>query len=64
MPDRERLATGEGDDRFHAPDTLRAWMRDRTWRDLVDKTTTAAEAVGRLVAGRDSVSFIGRTAKS
>jgi hypothetical protein len=62
MPEIELLATGEGDHRFHAPDTLRAWKRDRTWRDLVGKTTTAAEAVGRLVAGRDSVSFIGRTA--
>lgn len=63
MPEIERLATGEGDPRVHAPDTLRAWMRDRKRRDLVDKTTTAAEAVGRLVAGSDSVSFVGRTAK-
>jgi hypothetical protein len=38
-------------------------MRNRKRRDLVDKTTTAAEAAGRLAAGGDSVSFIGRTAK-
>lgn len=63
MPETERLATGEGDHRVHAPDTLRAWMLDRKRRDLVDKTTTAAEAVGRLVAGSDSVSFAGRTAE-
>jgi hypothetical protein len=63
MPEIELLATGEGDHRVHAPDPLRAWMRDRKRRELVDKTTTAAEAAGRLAAGSDSVSFIGRTAK-
>lgn len=56
MPDIELLATGEGDYRLHDPDTLRAWMRDRKRRDLVDKTTTAADAVGRLVADGDYVS--------
>ncbi len=51
MPEIELLATGEGDYRLHDPDALRAWMRDRKRRDLVDKTTTAAEAVGRLDTG-------------
>ena len=54
MPEAELLATGEGEYRLHDPDTLRAWMRDRKRRDLVDKTTTAADAVGRLVADGDS----------
>ena len=57
MPDVELLATGEGDYRLHDPDALRAWMRDRKRRDFVDKTTTAAEAVRRLVADGDYVSF-------
>ena len=57
MPDVELLATGEGDYRLHDPDALRAWMRDRKRRDFVDKTTTAADAVGRLVADGDYVSF-------
>lgn len=57
MPEVELLATGEGEYRFHDPDVIRAWMRDRKRRDLVDKTTTAADAVGRLVADGDYVSF-------
>src|SRR5262245_985070 len=57
MPEVELLATGEGDYRLHDPDALRAWMRDPKRRDLVDKTTTAADAVGRLVADGDGVSF-------
>jgi hypothetical protein len=57
MPDVELLATGEGDYRLHDPDALRAWMRDRRRRDFVDETTTAAEAVRRLVADGDYVSF-------
>lgn len=57
MPEVELLATGEGDYRLHDPDTLRAWMRDRKRRELVDKTTTAADAVRRLVADGDYVSF-------
>jgi acyl CoA:acetate/3-ketoacid CoA transferase alpha subunit len=57
MPEVELLATGEGDYRLHDPDALRAWMRDRKRRELVDKTTTAADAVGRLVADGDYVSF-------
>jgi hypothetical protein len=57
MPEVELLATGEGDYRLHDPDTLRAWMRDRKRRELVDKTTTAADAVRRLVADGDYVFF-------
>jgi hypothetical protein len=57
MPEIELLATGEGDYRLHDPDAIRAWMRDRKGRALVDKTTTAAEAVGRLVADGDYVSL-------
>jgi hypothetical protein len=57
MPEVELLATGEGDYRLHDPDTLRAWMRDRKRRELVDKTTTAADAVRRLVVDGDYVSF-------
>src|SRR5262245_29300107 len=57
MPEVELLAAGEGDYRLHDADALRAWMRDRKRRDFVDKTTTAADAVGRLVADGDYVSF-------
>jgi glutaconate CoA-transferase subunit A len=57
MPEVELLATGEGDYRLHDPDALRAWMRDRKRRDFVDKTTTAAQAVGCLVADGNYVSF-------
>jgi glutaconate CoA-transferase, subunit A len=53
----ELLASGVGEYRLHDPDALRAWMRDRKRRDFVDKTTTAAEAVGRLVEDGDYVSF-------
>jgi hypothetical protein len=45
MPEAELLAIGEGEYRLH----------DR--RDLVDKTTIAADAVGRPVADGDDVSF-------
>jgi glutaconate CoA-transferase subunit A len=53
----ELLASGVGEYRLHDPDALRAWMRDRKRRDFVDKTTTAREAVSRLVADGDYVSF-------
>jgi len=51
------LASGVGEYRLPDPDALRAWMRDRKRRDFVDKTTTAREAVSRLVADGDYVSF-------
>ena len=51
------LAAGAGEYRLHDPDALRAWMRDHKRRDFVDKTTTAGEAVSRLVADGDYVSF-------
>jgi acyl CoA:acetate/3-ketoacid CoA transferase alpha subunit len=57
MSDIEVLAAGVGEYRLTDPDTLRAWMRDHKRRELVDKTTTAQEAVGRLVADGDYVSF-------
>jgi acyl CoA:acetate/3-ketoacid CoA transferase alpha subunit len=53
----ELLATGIGEYRLQDPDALRAWMRDHKRRDLVDKTTTARDAVARLVADGDYVSF-------
>ena len=53
----ELLASGVGEYRLHDPDALRAWMRDRKRREFVDKTTTAQEAVSRLVADGDYVSF-------
>jgi glutaconate CoA-transferase, subunit A len=53
----ELLAAGVGEYRLQDPDELRAWMRDRKRRDFVDKTTTAREAVSRLVADGDYVSF-------
>ena len=57
MPETEFLATGEGEYRLHAPDALRAWMRDRKRRERVDKTTIPAEAVGRLLVepGRPAI---------
>ena len=57
MPEVELLATGEGDYRHHDPDVLRGWMRDRTRRDLVDQTITAAGAVSRPVADGGDVPF-------
>ncbi|HEV8310396.1 MAG TPA: CoA transferase [Methylomirabilota bacterium] len=57
MPDIELLAAGVGEYRLQDPDTLRTWMRDHKRRDFVDKTTTASEAVTRLVADGDYVSF-------
>lgn len=51
------LETGIGEYRAPDPDGLRAWMRDHKRREFVDKTTTAAEAVRRLVADGDYVSF-------
>jgi glutaconate CoA-transferase subunit A len=53
----ELLTSGVGEYRLHDPDALRAWMRDRKRREFVDKTTTAAEAVARLVEDGDYVSF-------
>jgi hypothetical protein len=57
MPEIELLAAGEGDYRLHAPDALRAWMRDRHGRDLVDQTAPAAGAAGRLDGVGDCASF-------
>jgi len=51
------LAEGEGEFRLADPDDLRAWMRDRKRREFVDKTATAREAVARLVADGDYISF-------
>lgn len=51
------LEAGVGEYRTPDPDGLRAWMRDHKRREFVDKTTTAAEAVRRLVADGDYVSF-------
>jgi glutaconate CoA-transferase, subunit A len=53
----ELLASGVGEYRLHDPDALRAWMRDRKRREFVDKTTTARDAVSRLVEDGDYVSF-------
>jgi glutaconate CoA-transferase subunit A len=57
LPSVEILSSGVGDFRLQDPDELRAWMRDRKGRDFVDKTATAQEAVARLVADGDYVSF-------
>ncbi len=57
MPEVELLATGEGDYRHHDPDVVRAWVRDRKRRDVVDTTTTGADAVSRLVADGADVAF-------
>jgi len=57
VPDIDVLTAGVGEYRLQDPDTLRAWMRDHKRREFVDKTTTAGEAVGRLVADGDYVSF-------
>ena len=56
MPEVELLATGEGDDRHHDPDVVRARVRDRKRRDVVD-TTTGADAVSGLVADGVDVAF-------
>ncbi len=53
----ENLHEGAGEFRFTDPDTVRAWMRDHKRRDFVDKTLSEAEAVRRLVADGDYVSF-------
>lgn len=53
----ETLTQGIGEFRFTDPDAIRSWMRDRKRRDFVDKTLTPAEAVSRLVADGDYVSF-------
>ena len=57
MPEIELLAEGLGEYRLPDPDALRAWMRDHKRRDFVDKTAAAREAVNRLVADGDYVSF-------
>jgi acyl CoA:acetate/3-ketoacid CoA transferase alpha subunit len=57
LSDIELLASGVGEYRLQDPDALRAWMRDRKRREFVDKTTTAREAVARLVEDGDYVSF-------
>jgi hypothetical protein len=56
MPEVELLAAGEGEYPLQDPDALRAWMRDRKAREFVDKTTTAAKTVGRLIEDGDYVS--------
>jgi len=53
----EVLTAGVGEYRLQDPDVVRAWMRDHKRRDFADKTTTAREAVSRLVADGDYVSF-------
>ena len=62
MPETELFATGEGVYRLHAPDALRAWMRDRKRRERVVETTHAAEAAGCLVTGPGRPA-IGKAAK-
>ncbi len=57
MAELELLVSGVGEYRLHDPDALRAWMRDRKRREFVDKTATAQDAVSRLVADGDYVSF-------
>jgi hypothetical protein len=57
MPEVELLATDEGEYRLHDPGIPRAWTRDRRRRDLVDRTTSIADAVDRFVADNDHVSF-------
>jgi acyl CoA:acetate/3-ketoacid CoA transferase alpha subunit len=57
VTDIELLASGVGEYRLQDPDALRAWMRDRKRREFADKTTTAQEAVSRLVEDGDYVSF-------
>jgi hypothetical protein len=63
MPETKLLATGEGEYRLDAPDTLRAWMRDRKRRAHAQRTTIPAEAVGRLGV-EPGHPVIGRTARS
>lgn len=53
----EYLHEGAGEFRFTDPDAVRAWMRDHKRREFVDKTLSEAEAVRRLVADGDYVSF-------
>jgi len=57
LPEIDLLAAGIGEYRLQDPDALRAWMRERKRREFLDKTTSAGEAVGRLVADGDYVSF-------
>ena len=51
------LFSGQGEYRLDDPDAIRAWMRDHKRREMVDKTMAAGEAVARLVADGDYVSF-------
>jgi acyl CoA:acetate/3-ketoacid CoA transferase alpha subunit len=51
------LSGGVGEFRFTDPDGVRAWMRDHKRREFVDKTVSESEAVRRLVADGDYVSF-------
>ena len=53
----ETLYEGVGEFRFTDPDAVRAWMRDHKRREFVDKTLSEAEAVRRLVADGDYISF-------
>lgn len=51
------IESGVGDFRFTDPDEIRQWMRTHKRREFVDKTVSEAEAVRRLVADGDYVSF-------
>ena len=51
------LASGVGEFRFTDPDEIRQWMRTHKRREFVDKTVSESEAVRRLVADGDYVSF-------
>ncbi len=51
------LNAGVGEFRFTDPDEIRGWMRTHKRREFVDKTLSEAEAVRRLVADGDYVSF-------
>lgn len=53
----ETLTHGVGEYRFTDPDVIRAWMRDHKRRDFVDKTLPESDAIARLVADGDYVSF-------
>lgn len=53
----ETLVEGVGESRFADPDEIRGWMRTHKRREFVDKILSEAEAVARLVADGDYVSF-------
>jgi acyl CoA:acetate/3-ketoacid CoA transferase alpha subunit len=57
LPPMRVIQAGAGEFRFTDPDEIRAWMRDHKGRQFADKTISEAEAVSRLVADGDYVSF-------